>query len=45
MLVHEMEATDREVARELADRTHTRMTVEDRLSPETLAKLNAILGR
>lgn len=45
LLVQEMEATDREVARELADRTHAKMTVEDRLSPETLAKLNAILGR
>ena len=45
LLVHEMEATDREVARELGERTHARMTVEDRLSPETLAKLNAILGR
>lgn len=45
LLVQEMEATDREVARELDDRTHSKMTVEDRLSPEVRAKLNALLGR
>lgn len=44
-LVQEMEATDREVSRELATRTHAKMTVEDRLPPETRAKLNALLGR
>ena len=44
-LVQEMEATDREVARELSARTHAKMTVEDRLPPETRAKLNALLGR
>lgn len=45
LLVQEMEATDHEVARELGERTHVKMTVEDRLSPQTLAKLNALLGR
>jgi predicted RNA-binding protein with PIN domain len=44
-LVQELEATDREVAHELDRRTHAKMTVEDRLSPETRAKLNSLLGR
>ena len=45
LLVQEMEATDREVARELLVRTHAKMTLEDRLPPETRAKLNTLLGR
>ena len=40
-----MERVDYEVARELDERTHAHMTVEDRLDPKTRAKLNALLGR
>lgn len=45
LMVQEMERVDREVARELDDRTHGRMTLQDRLDPATRAKLDALLGR
>lgn len=45
LLVQEMERVDHEIACELDDRTHARMTVEDRLDPKTRAKLNTLLGR
>lgn len=45
MLAREIDVldVDREVS--MTDRVHTRLTVEDRLDPETLAKLNKMLGR
>lgn len=45
MLAREIDVldVDREVS--MTDRVHTRLTVEDRLDQETLAKLNKMLGR
>lgn len=45
LLVHEVERVDEEVARANEDRTHQRMTLEDRLSPEEREKLWKLLGR
>lgn len=45
MLAHEIDVLDAERAIDVADRSHGRLTVEDRLDAETLAKLNKLLGR
>lgn len=45
LLAHEIDVLDTERKVEAADRSHGRLTVEDRLDPETLAKLNKLLGR
>lgn len=45
MLAHEIDILDAERAIDVADRSHGRLTVEDRLDAETLAKLNKLLGR
>ena len=45
MLVHEVAAMNRSIEREREERTWSRMSLEDRLDPETAAKLNALLGR
>ena len=45
LLAHEIDVLDAEREVDMADRSHTHLTVEDRLSPETRAKLNALLGR
>lgn len=44
-LAHEIDILDAERAIDVADRSHGRLTVEDRLDAETLAKLNKLLGR
>ena len=45
MLAHEIDVLDSEREVDVADRSHGRLTVEDRLDAKTLAKLNALLGR
>lgn len=45
MLAHEIDVLDAEREVDISDRRHGKLTVEDRLDPETLAKLNALLGR
>lgn len=45
MLAHEIDVLDEEREVDGADRSRGRLTVEDRLDPETLAKLNKLLGR
>lgn len=45
MLVHEVGVMNASIEVEREDRSHGRMAVEDRIDPETLAKLNALLGR
>lgn len=45
MLSHEIEVLDDDRETSISERAHQRMTVEDRLDPETLAKLNKMLGR
>ncbi len=45
MLAHEIDVLDAERAIDVADRSYGRLTVEDRLDAETLAKLNKLLGR
>ena len=45
MLAHEIDVLDAEREVDAADRSHARLTVEDRLDAKTLAKLNALLGR
>ena len=45
MLAHEIDVLDEEREVDVADRSCGRLTVEDRLDPETLAKLNKLLGR
>jgi predicted RNA-binding protein with PIN domain len=44
-LVHEVETSIEDSAEELADRSHGRMTLADRLSPEALDKLDKLRGR
>lgn len=45
MLAHEIDVLDCERGVDISDRRHGKLTVEDRLDAETLAKLNALLGR
>lgn len=45
LFVRELGALDAEFASEARERSHVRLTVEDRLDPATLAKLNRLLGR
>lgn len=45
MLAHEIDTLDAEREVDVADRSHGRLTVEDRLDPKTLAALNELLGR
>lgn len=45
MLAHEITILDEDRELDVADRSHGRLTVEDRLDPETRAKLNKLLGR
>ena len=45
MLAHEIDVLDEEREVDVADRSYGRLTVEDRLDAETLAKLNKLLGR
>ena len=45
MLAHEIDVLDCEREVDISDRRHGKLTVEDRLDAETLAKLNALLGR
>ena len=45
MLAHEIDVLDDEREADIAERRHGKLTVEDRLDPKTLAKLNALLGR
>lgn len=45
MLVHEVGVMNRSIEREREERTWSKMSLEDRLDPETLAALNALLGR
>lgn len=45
MLAHEIDVLDSEREVDINDRRHGKLTVEDRLDPKTLAKLNALLGR
>lgn len=45
MLAHEIEVLDSEREVDISERRHGKLTVEDRLDPETLAKLNGLLGR
>lgn len=45
VLVHDVNEIAREVEREREERSHHRLTVEDRLDPETREKLNRLLGR
>lgn len=45
MLTHEIDVLDCEREVDISDRRHGKLTVEDRLDAETLAKLNALLGR
>ena len=45
LLAHDMQMTNAEVGVERDDRSHMRMTVEDRLSPESREKLWRLLGR
>ena len=45
LLAHDLQTTNEEVAVERDDRSHMRMTVEDRLSPESKDKLWKLLGR
>lgn len=45
MLAHEVTVLDDDREVSISERTHQRLTVEDRLDAETLAKLNALLGR
>lgn len=45
MLAHEIDVLDYEREVDISDRRHGKLTVEDRLDAETLAKLNALLGR
>ncbi len=45
MLAHEIDVLDAEREVDRSERSYGRLTVEDRLDPETLAKLNALLGR
>lgn len=45
VLVHDVNEIAREVEREREERSHHRLTVEDRLDSETREKLNRLLGR
>ncbi len=45
MLAHEIDTLDAEREVDVADRSHGRLPLEDRLDPKTLAALNALLGR
>lgn len=45
LLVHEVERVDEEVHQAQEERTHQRMTIEDRLSPEQRQKLWKLMGR
>lgn len=45
MLAHEIDVLDSKREVDINDRRHGKLTVEDRLDPKTLAKLNALLGR
>lgn len=45
MLAHEIDVLDDDREQARADRSHGRLTVEDRLDAETVAKLNRLLGR
>ncbi len=45
LLARDIQTTNDEVAAAHVDRTHMRMTMEDRLSPETREKLWKLLGR
>ena len=45
MLAHEIGVLEEERHVEEGDRSHGKLTVEDRLDAETLAKLNKLLGR
>lgn len=45
MLAGEIEDVSAGATRDVEERTHARMTVEDRISPETLRRLNEMLGR
>ena len=45
VLVHDVNEIARDVEREREERSHHRLTVEDRLDSETREKLNRLLGR
>ncbi|MFZ2757262.1 MAG: NYN domain-containing protein, partial [Atopobiaceae bacterium] len=45
MLAGEVDQIVSDNAAAVAERTHGRMTVEDRLDPETLRRLNGLIGR
>lgn len=45
LLAHDMQVVNEEVTVERDDRTHMRLTMEDRLSPQTREKLWRMLGR